>query len=744
MEQYEFNITDLQRVLRKRYKIVILTIVLSLCFSIFFVKIKKPSFKTSATVKVDRNTMAGLGMESMLYYGAWDNIETETKVITSYPVLIRAAKRMGRIPDSVSSDEYPSDNRTLGVLHSIRSKISTSITGNTNIIKIEVTSNDPEESASITNSVAHAYRDFCRFIKKLHATNTNKFIESQLERCQRDLSDAEYAVRSFEEQQEIPSISENAAITIQKSLKNQEKLEQIDEAFTIIDIQEKKLRTIGSMKDFARRMSNIKEEAKLDSILPDTTSIKMGWVSEFTDGDPGMQQLNQRLLQLQIQLSDQISFYKKDHPSNLEIEKRINETKEQILSEYQKKREFLEKKREKLVLGSKEIELELRKIPTNQMSYARLLRRLEVNEELFTLLSKKHQEAMITEAGIVDDVTIMSLASVPGNPINKNVTRVALIGVLFGMMLGLIFSILREVLDTSIGTIDEVERTIKLPVLAVIPHILDESSKSKDRMLNKKRKQLASSLKPNKILITQLLPKDPASESFRILRTNMDYLFYNNDVKTVLLTSATMQEGKSTISANLSIALAQVGKKVLLIGCNLRRPSMYKLFGLQRGPGTADVLIDKAKWQDCVRSVTDLVLGGMSMDEVMNVPGLENLNLITYGQKPPNPVELLTSQRMDTLLGELRNYYDVVLVDAPPILPVADSIVLSKKVDGVFLVYKVGKVPRNSLRLSKERLETVSANVMGVILNDIKPETSGFAHGTIYYQYKEKSKKKQA
>jgi Mrp family chromosome partitioning ATPase len=99
---------------------------------------------------------------------------------------------------------------------------------------------------------------------------------------------------------------------------------------------------------------------------------------------------------------------------------------------------------------------------------------------------------------------------------------------------------------------------------------------------------------------------------------------------------------------------------------------------------------------------------------------------------------------MVDLLKDLKKHYDVVLVDAPPLLPVADSIVLSKKVDGVFLVYKVGKVPRNSLRLSKERLEAVSANVMGVVLNDIKPETSGFPHASIYYQYKEHKKKKQA
>ena len=336
MEQYEFYITDLQRVLRKRYKIVILTVILSLCFSVFFVKIKKPLYKTSATVKVDRNSIMGLGMESMMYYGTWDNIETETKVITSYPVLLRAAKALKLISDTIPSDTYPSDENTLNVLYSLRSKINASLTGNTNILKIEVTSHEPKKAADVTNAIAHSYREFCRYGKKLHATSTKQFVEGQLDRCQRDLSDAEYAVRSFEEQQEIPSISENAKVTINKALKVQDEFKQIDEATTIIRMQEKKLREFSNIRDLVRRFTSANQDKAADSIQPDTISLKMGWISEFTDRDPGLQQLNQRLLQLQIQLADQVSFYRKEHPANKEIEKRIRETTDQILGEYEK------------------------------------------------------------------------------------------------------------------------------------------------------------------------------------------------------------------------------------------------------------------------------------------------------------------------------------------------------------------------------------------------------------------------
>ncbi len=737
MEQYEFHISDFQRILRKRYKIVILTVILSICFSVFFVKIKPPLFKTSATVKVDRNSIMGLGMESMIY-GVWDNIETETKVITSYPVLLRSAKRLGLISDTISHDTYPSDDAILSKLQSIRSKITASLSGNTNIIRIEAKSNEPKDASAVANAVVLSYQGFCRDGKKMHASKTKQFVNEQFERCKRDLSESEYAVRSFQEQQDIPLIDQNASVVIQKELKIQDDLKKLDEANTVIEMQEKKLRNINDEKDVVQKLTKVNQDKIMDSLEADTGAVGMGWVSEFTDADPGLQQLNRRLLQLQLQLADQVSFYKKNHPANRDIKKRIKETTEQILSEYEKKRSVLDDKKSKLLEERKGVERDLQQIPGNQMEYARLLRKRQVNEEMYALLSQKLQEAMITEAGIVDDVTIMSLASTPGNPVNKNVLSVSLVGILFGVILGLIFGILREVLDTSIGTIEEVERTIKLPVLAVIPHILHDMPKKKNGRKHTSGKGGASIIKPSSILVTQLLPKDPSSEAFRILRTNMEYLFHDKSVKTILITSATMQEGKSTVISNLAIALAQEGKKVLLIGCNLRRPSMFRLFGLDRGPGTADILIEKTTWQNCVRTVTDLVLGGLSMNDILNVPGLENLNFITYGQKPPNPVELITSDKMSNLLGELKNHYDIILVDAPPLLPVADSIVLSKKVDGVFLVYKVGKVPRNSLRLAKERLEAVSSNVMGVVLNDIKPETSGFPHASIYYQYHEK------
>jgi tyrosine-protein kinase Etk/Wzc len=356
------------------------------------------------------------------------------------------------------------------------------------------------------------------------------------------------------------------------------------------------------------------------------------------------------------------------------------------------------------------------------------------------MLTTKLEEARIAEAGAVDDVSILSLALLPGQPFNKNILQISSVGILLGLLFGIIFAIVREMFDTSIGTIEDVERTLKLSVLAVIPHIhVDEQ-----RMRTEKADKAHAHLR--QYLVTHFIPKDPTAEAYRILRTNIEYISFDRSVKTILLTSATMQEGKSTTIANLAVAFAQQGKKVLLLECNLRRPSMQRIFGTIPGPGTSDILIQKIDWRECVRSITDLALGHFSMEEILAMPGLDNFHIITYGHRPPNPTELISSQRMNTLLGELREEFDIILVDAPPLLPVADSMVLSTKVDGVIMVYMVGKAPRNSLRLAKERLEAVQARILGLVLNDIRPETTGLTYQSYYmYAYsptKEKTKKK--
>jgi tyrosine-protein kinase Etk/Wzc len=575
----------------------------------------------------------------------------------------------------------------------------------------------------------------------MHALQTKDFVQQQLDKCRDELSDAENRLQEFQEGQPLISVDQQVNRTIDEVLKGTEKIQNVDNAVAVITLQRAKLERRLQYGMTAQEQQRVADSlgAVLDSL---SITGNMGWISEYTDEDEGIRSLNGRLIALQLQRDDELSYYKGSHPSVHAVDKKIIGAIREILSEYDKKLIALQDKKKRLEAGHDSLEATMQRLPSSEIQFARLNRTIKIKEELYTLLAKQQQEAMIAEAGVVDEVTIMSLASLPQRPINKDLYRVVFIGIFLGLIVGIILMFFREILDTSIGTIEDVERTLKIAVLAVIPHIRSEDPSTRGWFGKRRAQKDPTSRIPyyRTYLVTHFDPKDPSAEAYRILRTNIGYLSFNRPLKTILLTSAAMQEGKSTTIANLAVAFAQQGKSVCLLECNLRRPSLYRMFGIEHRTGISDILIDKAKWQDCVMTVTDLALGEFGMEDILNVPGLDKFNMIPHGHRPPNPTELLSSSKMDTLLEEVRNAFDIVLVDAPPILPVADSIVLSTKVDGVILVYKSGRTPRNSLRLAKERLDTVHARILGIALNDVRPELTGSSYSSYIYVYGGKDK----
>jgi polysaccharide biosynthesis transport protein len=726
MSQYDFQIGDLERIFRKRYKIVIFIAICTIGFSSLFVYMKPPVFSAISTVEFNSGNAMAIGPEAINPQGN-QGIQTQTRIITSSPVLLRAAKKISIFPDSVSEENYSTHETILKKLEELRSRISVSVISGTDIIQIQVTSAEAHQTRDLANALAMAYKEYSLENKKREASSTRKFIEGQLDKCKTELLSSQQDVKVFEESKKIPSIERNVDATITRAQQIESDLTRLNDNIATIRIQQRNLSARPGI-------------AKTGSVK----APEMDWVSSFTDADPGLQNLNSRLIQLQLQLEDQRAFYKSNHPANSEIEHRIASTKEQILVEYQKKLTDLEKVRSKLVSDRQENDSEIRKLPDDQMTYARLSQRMKVNEELFLSLTKKLNEAMIIEAGVVDDVSIMSIATLPSSTLSIKKTQMILVGILLGAILGILFIVVQEIFDSSIGTIEEVEQTLKLPVLAVVPHMQTASEKQNGYLRLTRSEPVLTHAENQQKLITQFKPKDPCAEAYRILRSNIEFFSFQSEIRTLLVSSATKQEGKSLTISNLAVAFAQKGKKVLILECNLRRPTIYKLFGIEKSPGISDILIKKIPWHKCVKTVADLLLGDFPVDDIFKVPGLDNLHFITYGHTPLNPAELLSSSAMDKLLSEVKQYFDIVLIDAPPVLPVADSMQLATKVDAMLLVYKAGKVSRSSVKLAKQRLETVKAKILGVVLNGIKPETSGNQYARAYIHYYGKDEKNNA
>ena len=210
--------------------------------------------------------------------------------------------------------------------------------------------------------------------------------------------------------------------------------------------------------------------------------------------------------------------------------------------------------------------------------------------------------------------------------------------------------------------------------------------------------------------------KNPATEAYRVIRTSIQFAQAGKELKTIALTSSTPDEGKSMTISNLAVVLTQAGKSVLLMDCDMRNPTVHKNFGLS----------NKLGLPSCISM-------GTPLSAAVQATKVDNLYALTGGVIPPNPSELLGSERMRELLQEAREIYDYVLIDLPPVLPVADALVLGAMVDGVVLVIDSGEVKVDMARDVKNQLQHAGANILGVVLNKVRSEHHGYGYGYYYY-----------
>jgi len=282
------------------------------------------------------------------------------------------------------------------------------------------------------------------------------------------------------------------------------------------------------------------------------------------------------------------------------------------------------------------------------------------------------------QSGSALRVSLVEPALTPTAPIRPRTRLNVALGLLLGLMLGVGLACLREFLDRSVKTPEELEVAVSAPVVGTIPPF-------------KAAKQ--------PIPVAEQ-PRTAAAEAFRKLRTNFAFLGVDRDSLCCVITSPSAADGKSTVAANLAIALAQAGQQVAVVDADLRRPSLHRLFGLQQRVGTTTVLLDQAGVHDALQQ-----------------PGPGLPAVLTSGQAPPNPSELLGSRRMEELLTELRATYEIVLIDCAPLLPVTDPMVVSRFTDGILLITRAGRTTRDQAQAAQAACAKAGAMIFGTVLN---------------------------
>ena len=701
MAQYELDLRDYGRIVFKRKKIIIFATLMVGLLTFILTPTPKPFYKARSSVRITQSSsVEGLFLQA-ISYSRWNNMETQAKIIKSVPIVSMTAQRLGFIDSTLKLPQIAANPRDLKIVSDLTDKIYTAQYGKTDIIEIITTAGSREGAMEFANVLANVYIENSITEKNRRVDEVASFIEEQLKLYENKLMDSEQNLEEFKRQNigRVPTGEE-------ESSRLQIRLLEISRQREELEIQ---------LEQLNRRLRS-------------HGNTFIDWVSNIF-GDMALNDLNRRLIDLQVEKETLLIYHTDKSPEVVDLETQILKMIADIAKELEDKMVELEAEEAKLnsILDA---------YPRNLMLFRRLQREVTVNEEVYSMLRQTHQQAQIKKSERIREINLVEFATyaqkfTAGGRLNKT-----FLGVIVGLILGLVIAFVAETLDTSIGAIEDVEDYLKVPVLGVIPHF--DQEEIKNRILKKyPRAEEDPYLDMYTRLVTQFRPKSPMSEAYRTLRTNIEFARMKRDGGNMfVITSASMLEGKSTTIANLGITLAQMGHRTLLVGCNLRRPTIYKIFGLDPGPGVKDIMLGQITWRECIRSINDIVLGKMSIGEdLLRTSGWDRLYILTSGGVYPNPSEILSSPKMAEFLREVRDEFDMILIDCPPILPVTDAAILGSRVDGCILVYQVGKVARGALRRAKQHLEAVNAQVWGVVLNDFKAEISGFQEGVYYGKY---------
>jgi len=575
----------------------------------------------------------------------------------------------------------PIDNSTELLARAIKAKARE----NTNIIDVSYQSTDPGLAQRAVNALIEAFQQNSVDIAAQEARLRRQFVESQLRQNDSLLADARFSLSEFRSREKAYSARDKFAAQATD-------LNQVRQQIQEIDAQQAMYSSVLDAMDAGRGKESLQQLGALlssqgaaaSAVVTDAymqmVHLQSARDSLLTAGMAGTNPDVQRIDTLTAKASVRLKTTLKG----------ITATLATRLSALQRVRD--------------QSSAQLSAIPASDADEARLTEREAAYEKVGDQLRDELQKARLSEAAEVGSVDIVDRAMRPQVPIGTKANRKIMFGVILGLFLGAGLGLVLEQLDQSIRGRDEIETSLQLPGLAVIPRTdpVLLTKRVRKALTARKDDQPGGAKKPvSASLVTLNDSRSVSAEAYRTLRTKLLFSRALSTLKTIVVTSPFAQDGKSTVAANLATTFAQHGMKTLLIDCDLRRPTQHEVFGVSSRPGLTELLTSE-----------ELIPGAGRRTSV------ENLSLITAGALPPDPPELVGSARMRALLEKLGETFDVIVLDTPPVLPVADSAILASLADGVLLVVRAGKTDRRAAQLAVQQLQDVDARILGAVLND--------------------------
>ena len=581
----------------------------------------------------------------------------------------------GNSGDSFKISKTPIDIATSALQGQIK---AVEVGKKTSIIKLTVTNTNPVRAREITNTLAQVYLEQSVGFKSQEASKTVEFIEDQLKKLQGAVNAAETDLQSYKSASGMVKLDSSAEQVVQK-------LAGLDTERAGLSLQKKQV-------EFAR--SSLKESMARGVVYTPSIIKEDGAVSS----------LAAKLDELEIQKRALRTEQTDENPRVRALQAQITETQTKLRETYEANLKVIDKNLTGVDALMQRYEGEIRKLPTAELELARLTRVSKVNVDIYLFLLQKHEEARIAKAATISSINVIDSAKLPRSPVKPDKKKNMILALLVGAMLGAGLAFFTEYLDDTVKDGEEARRLLGLPIMATIPFITGDTTDQQE-------------YSPS--LISHLNPKASVTEAFRSLRTSIHFSAISKEKKVILVTSNFPSEGKTTVIANLAVTMTQTGAKVLLIDCDMRRPSLHTLFKQEKVPGLSEILA-----------------GDTPIRDVLHDTGIPGLNFIPAGTTPPNPAELIGSQEMQKLLASLKLTYDYILIDAPPYLAVTDAPLLSSSADLMILVLQTERVPGKLAKQTVDMLHAIGAPIAGIVINDKTGQTERYGYyGGKYYGY---------
>ncbi len=705
------------RILKKRRWTVAATLVIIFALSVITTLNTTRLYQATSKVAIFPESQNVLGFKdfgnSPLDYQYDVILETQAAILRSDALAMKVIEAMhldenptfagatgAHAENSVRvSSMQPDPARAAGLLGAFRGGLSVQLIPNSRLVQISYTHPDPRLATEIANALVRTFVEENFRTKYESVTQTSVWLSTELADLQMKVQTSEEKLVRYQKDHSILGVDEKQNIVTAKLDELNKELTgaqtdriQKESNYRLAEAGDPAAFTKTSREGASTMLERLREkEAELNTQYAQATT-------QFGPGYPKVAELNNQLKQVRTEITTaQTRMQNEIHDEYLAAVQREN-----LLTTA-----FEQQKREANRLNESAIE------------YSVLKRDAEANRQLYQDLLQRLKEAGVSAGLRSSNIRVVDVARTPTYPIKPNVPRNIEIGLLLGLACGIGLAFVLESLDTSIRNMEQVSAISTLPALGTIPLQLSKNGHSRKR-LSTVSVNIEKSESP--ALVTYVRPKSEAAEAYRALRTSILLSSFGAPPKVILVTSALPQEGKTTISANSALVLAQRGGRVLLIDADLRRPGIDKLFGLRSRGGLSSVISGVDKIDDVIVQFTQ-------------VP---NLWIMPAGPVPPQPAELLGSSVMKDHITRWRNEFDHIIIDTPPCLSVTDAVVLTPEADRVILVARSGKTTKAALRRACDLLLQVNARIMGIVLNALDLRSGDayyYTYGNLYARY---------